>query len=149
MPGTPDLRRAPLTVIAFDCGRRRIGAAVGQAVTASASPLGSARNGESGPDWAQIEGWIREWQPDRLLAGQPLNADGSESEFLDSVREFAKSLGRFELDIDWVDERYSSLEAEETLRQARAEGRRGRVQKPEVDAAAAVIIAERWLAQNS
>lgn len=149
MPGTPERPQKPLTVIAFDFGRRRIGAAVGQAVTSSASPLGSARNGESGPDWTQIDAWIREWRPDRLLVGQPLNADGSESEFLAVVQEFADALGRFELEIDLVDERYSSMEAEDQLRRARSAGRRGRIQKSEVDAAAAVIIAERWLAQNS
>jgi len=149
MPGTPETSSGPLTVIAFDFGRRRIGVAVGQAVTASASPLGVAGNGDGGPDWERIGRWVGEWRPQRLLVGLPLNADGSESELVAPVRAFAGELARFGLEVDLVDERYSSLEAEEALKSARAGGRRGRIDRAHIDAAAAVVIAERWLAENS
>ena len=149
MQDTPDSSIPPLTVIAFDFGLRRIGAAVGQAVTASASPLGVAGNGEMGPDWDQIRIWIDEWRPDRLIVGLPLNADGSESTLVETVRAFAADLARFGLEIGLVDERYSSREAEEALKSARASGRRGRIDKKQIDALAAVIIAERWLNENS
>ena len=45
-----------------------------------------------------------------------------------------------------TDERYSSIEAERLLQKARADGRRGRIDKAAIDAAAAVLIAERYLA---
>lgn len=149
MPGTPERPAAAVTVLAFDYGRRRIGCAIGQPVTASASPLGTASNGESGPDWPRIDAWIGEWEPTALVVGLPRNADGSDSSVTRSVREFAHDLERYALPVHCVDERYSSIEAEDHLRRARARGRRGRISKADVDAAAAVVIAERWLGENS
>lgn len=144
MPGTPDDRR-DLTLLAFDFGHRRIGVAVGQQITASASPLGTAANGEAGPDWRRIGGWIAEWEPDLLVVGLPYHVDGSRSAMTDDVEAFVDALGRFGRPVMTVDERYSSLEGKERLREARAAGRRGRIRKETVDTAAAVLIAERWL----
>jgi putative Holliday junction resolvase len=139
MPGTPE------TVLAFDFGMRRIGVAVGQQVTNSASPLGIVRNGEAGPDWDRVGRLIREWRPARLVVGMPYNADGTPSEMSNVVRSFVADLGRFDLPVETVDERYSSLEAEAALRTQRDAGQRGRVNKATIDAGAAVLIAERWL----
>ena len=144
MPDTPDSARSE-TLLSFDFGRRRIGVAVGQRITGSASPLGCAANGETGPDWSQIERWVAEWQPGRLVVGLPLHADGSPSDTTRDVEAFVRELDRFDLPISVIDERYSSIEAEERLRAARARGSRGRLRKEHVDAAAAVLIAERWL----
>ncbi|MDX1516750.1 MAG: Holliday junction resolvase RuvX [Woeseiaceae bacterium] len=137
---------ATTTVLALDFGRRRIGVAVGQSVTASASPLGTVANGDSGPDVAALERLIDEWRPDRLVVGLPLSADGGPSELVPEVRAFVRWLGRFGLDIDTVDERHSSQEAAALLISARQGGSRGRIRKGDVDAAAAVVIAERYLA---
>lgn len=148
MPDTPE----PLsteTLLAFDFGHRRIGVAVGQQITASASPLGTARNGPSGPDWPQISRWIDEWQPDRLIVGLPLHADGTPSALSADTLSFINELACFERPIEAVDERYSSLEAREILKCERASGRRGRVSKKTIDATAAMLIAERWLSKNS
>ena len=142
MPATPE------TILAFDFGLRRIGAAVGQQVTASANPLAVIQNGESGPDWAAIDALVREWQPARIIVGMPAHADGSPSEISSYVNEFISELGRFERPVETEDERYSSLEAEELLKSERAAGLRGRIKKEMIDSAAATLIAERWLAKN-
>ena len=139
MPGTPE------TILAFDFGLRRIGVAVGQQVTESASPLSAVRNGDAGPDWNAIEAQVREWRPDRLIVGMPRHADGTPSEIGDLVRHFVDQLSRFELPVEVVDERYTSKEAEALLKSQRREGLRGRISKEAVDAAAATLIAERWL----
>ena len=139
MPGTPE------TIIAFDFGLRRIGVAVGQQVTNSASPLETVSNGDSGPDWPRIETIVREWHPQRLIVGMPMHADGSPAEFADTVQQFIEALARFDLPIEAVDERFSSLEAEATLRSRREDGLRGRISKATIDSAAATLIAERWL----
>lgn len=62
------------------------------------------------------------------------------------VDEFVASLARYGLPVDTVDERYTSIEAERVLRGARAAGARGRISKDAIDSAAAVLIAERYLA---
>ena len=145
MPDTPEAR-PPETIIAFDFGLRRIGVAVGQTVTASASPLGVVQNGENGPDHARIAALINEWRPTRLVVGMPAHADGSPSEMAEHVRAFVASLATYELPTDTIDERYTSIEAEATLKQARAAGTSGRISKEMIDSAAAVVIAERYLA---
>ena len=61
------------------------------------------------------------------------------------VDEFIRQLWRFNVKIDTVDERYTSLEAEEALKNARTAGNRGRISKEDIDSAAAVMIAERFL----
>lgn len=145
MPDTPEAER-PETVIAFDFGLRRIGVAVGQTVTGSASPLGVVQNGEDGPDDSRIAALIDEWRPARLIVGMPAHADGSPSEMQQHVRAFVADLAVYSLPVETIDERYTSIEAEAALKQARAAGTSGRISKEMIDSAAAVFIAERYLA---
>ncbi|MGI9206099.1 MAG: Holliday junction resolvase RuvX [Woeseiaceae bacterium] len=139
MPDTPE------TILAFDFGKRRIGVAVGQQVTYSASALRFVRNDHSGPDWRQIDTLINDWGPHHLIVGMPINVDGSAPPIAAEVQKFIRDLARYELPIEAVDERYSSLEAEQQLKSERAAGLRGRITKDMVDSASAVLIAERWL----
>ena len=136
----------PETILAFDYGLRRIGVAVGQDVTASASPLGTVANGADGVDHERIKSLIAEWQPTKLVVGMPSHADGSPGPMTAAVEAFIEELGRYGLPVHTVDERYSSVEAERVLKDARKQGSRGRISKPDIDAAAAVFIAERYLA---
>ena len=136
----------PTTILAFDFGLRRIGVAVGQTVTGSASPLGSIANRESGVDLEAIAALIREWRPNVLVVGMPAHADGSASDLQKPVEAFIEELRSFALPVESIDERYTSVEAERVLKAARASGSRGRITKEEIDSAAAVFIAERYLA---
>lgn len=147
MPATPDTP-APETILAFDYGRRRIGVAVGQQITASATALGTIRNSDEGPDWRRIRSLVNEWRPARLVVGLPLKPDGTASDIDDDVRTFRNALEQFHLPVASIDERYTSLEAAEQLRDQRRDGRKGRIRKETIDAAAAVLIAERWLQQS-
>ncbi|MDH3351129.1 MAG: Holliday junction resolvase RuvX [Gammaproteobacteria bacterium] len=145
----PDTRKhesaQPETILAFDFGLRRIGVAVGQTVTGSASPLRVLANGDKGPDFGLIARLIDEWRPSRLVVGMPLHADGTPGDMQAHVEGFVRELWRYQLKVDMVDERYTSLEAENVLRRARANGSRGRISKEIIDSAAAVLIAERFL----
>ena len=147
MPGTPDLPDAR-TILAFDFGLRRIGVAVGQDVTGSASPLGVIANRDSGVDHYAIAALISEWRPSGLVVGMPAHADGSPTDLAEPIEAFIAELERYELPIDTIDERHTSVEAERVLKDARASGSRGRISKSSIDAAAAVFIAERYLASR-
>ena len=145
MPGTPDIAM-PQTILAFDFGRRRIGVAVGQSITGSASPLGIVENRDTGPDQEKIAALIKEWRPGELVVGMPSQADGSPSAIHDYLMKFIESLATFNILVETVDERFTSAEAEAKLKAARVAGTRGRISKESIDSAAAVIIAERYLA---
>lgn len=139
---------SPETVLAFDFGLRRIGVAVGQDVTGTANPLGIVMNGETGPDFDRIDVLVAEWRPNRIIVGMPTLADGTPGELEKDIKAFIADLGRYELPLDTEDERYSSIEAESALKDARKSGSRGRIRKEDIDAAAAVMIAERFLSRN-
>lgn len=133
------------TVLAFDYGLKRIGAAVGQAFTGTASPLQAIAARDGKPDWTAIKTLLEEWQPRALVIGLPYNLDGSRQEMTERAEKFGRQLhGRFGLPVHPVDERLSSVEAERRLKELRQTGRK-RVQKTDIDSAAACILLENWL----
>lgn len=148
MPDTPDTNH-PETIVAFDFGLRRIGVAVGQSITASANPIATISNSDTGPDWQAISAILSEWRPARLIVGMPLHKDGSPSEMVKHINQFIGELKRFSRPVETVDESYSSLEASELLKSERTLGLRGRINKEAVDSVAAMLIAERWLGRSS
>ena len=133
-------------VLAFDYGARRIGVAVGQTTTGSASPVGVVAV-RGTPDWTALERWVREWSPARLLVGVPYNMDGTETVLTATCRAFAAELARrFGLPVECVDERLTSAAATADLREARRSGARTRrVRREDIDAHAARLILETWL----
>ena len=133
------------TILAFDFGLRRVGVAVGQTVTRSASPLATLENRDPATLMARIRAFIDEWQPERLVVGMPFGAGGEDSDMTEPVRAFIVELGGFGLPVDTVDERHTSKEARAALTRARQAGARRRIKKADIDSAAAVLIAERWL----
>jgi putative Holliday junction resolvase len=136
------------TVLAFDFGLKRIGIACGDTLTHGAAPRPAAAVGASGPDWQAIAREVRALTPQLLVVGAPYNADGSESGMSAAARRFAAELERrFALPVHMVDERFSSLEASAQLTARRASGqRRRRVQRADIDSAAAAVILARWFA---
>jgi putative pre-16S rRNA nuclease len=145
----PD-RGAVQTVVALDFGLKRIGIASGDTLTRAAHPRLTIANGPQGPDWAAFDRVLADVRPARIVVGEPYNADGSVSALTEAARRFAAGLAqRSNLPVDLVDERWSSQDAEERLRDARATGeRRRRVTKQDVDAAAAAVILERWFSEH-
>ncbi len=137
----------PQTILAFDYGRRRIGVAIGQSGTQHTGPLTTIRVGGCGPDWSKIEQQLSEWQPSLLIVGLPYNMDGTDNELTPCVKKFARQLkGRFGLPVEMVDERLTSVEARNRLRERRREGTRGkRVTREDIDRIAALVILESWL----
>lgn len=131
-------------LLGFDFGIKRIGVSVGQELTGTARELETLTSPDGGPDWKGITRLIDEWQPDALVLGLPLNADGSEHEVSRLARRFGNRLnGRYNLPVFTIDERLSSVEAERMLAEEK-----GHFEKEEVDRLAARIILESWLAQQ-
>jgi putative Holliday junction resolvase len=139
-----------MNVLGFDYGSRLIGVALGNRLTATARPLGVVANGGNGPDWERIDGWLREWQPEALLVGLPLTLDGEEQPASRGARAFANALAkRSALPLHLVDERRSSIEAARRFAQRRAAGLAKKKHAADIDAVAAEVITETWLANPS
>ena len=124
--------------MAFDFGTTKIGVAVGQQITGTASPVAvvKARNGI--PQWLAIDRLVEEWQPKVLVVGLPINMDGTESDMSKAAARFSRRLhGRYGIRIELMDERLSTFEARE-------------FENPDqLDAIAAKLILETWLAEST
>lgn len=103
-------------------------------------------HGEANADrFAAIAALIAEWQPTSLVVGLPLAMDGTPHEMTARATRFANQLrGRFALPVDFADERLSSVEAEERLRET---GHNAKSAKTHLDAVAAQIILQGYFDQ--
>jgi len=130
-----------LTLLGFDFGLQRIGVAVGQELTGTATALATVRSCNGKPDWDMITELIRTWQPDALVVGLPLHADGSESGFTRSVKRFILQLeDRYKLPVHPMDERLSSYAAAQHVGEGEHE-----LKSRGIDAVAAKEILVSWL----
>jgi putative Holliday junction resolvase len=135
------------TVLGFDVGARRIGVAVGSALGSGARAVAVVDVLAAGPDWNRIDALRREWRPDGLVVGDPMRLDGGDQPIRRAAHAFARQLRqRMQLPVVLVDERNSSQEAARRFADERADGRRKRRDAELLDAVAAAIIVERWLA---
>lgn len=132
-------------VLAFDFGIKRIGVAVGDCETRLAHPLETITGEANEQRFGRIAALIAEWQPAALVAGLPLNMDGTEHDLSRRARRFANQLqGRFRLPVTLVDERLTSFDADLRLREA---GVKGRARKGLDDALAAQQILQDYFDQ--
>jgi len=129
----------PITVMAFDYGTRRVGVAVGNSVSKSGQALKMIAAPNSDAMFGEIEDLLKEWQPDRLIVGVPVYPDGTEHEMTAKARRFGNQLnGRFQLPIEWVDERYTSVVLEDDPRM-----------QDNLDAHSAALILEQYFAESA
>ena len=128
-----------LTIMAFDYGTRRIGIAVGNTLTKAGQPLKMIAEPSEGVRFRAIQVLIKEWQPNQLVVGMPCHPDGTEHEMSTKARRFGNQLhGRFQLPVDWVDERYTSavLEGDPDMRD-------------NLDAESAALILEQYFLEKN
>lgn len=117
---------------------------MGQRITGTATPLRTLRARQGRPDWSELAAMVREWQPDALVIGLPLNMDGSEQPLTGKARQFGRQLAeRFKLPVLEVDERLTTREAWVSRSGASAFPTDG-----EIDKLAAAIILETWLHEH-
>ena len=138
------------TFLGFDYGERRIGVAVGQSVTGTASALSTVnvRGGE--PDWGSIDEIVSTWKPDGLVVGEPLHMDGRPQTMTRRARRFRHALrSRFGLPVHAADERLTTVEARAELAGRGAFRGAGAGRRHEIDhPVAARIILESWLGER-
>jgi putative Holliday junction resolvase len=121
-------------VMSFDFGMKRIGVAVGQKVTQTATGLGVVQAFDGIPKWDYLDKIVLDWQPERFIVGLPINMDGSNSEMSKKAQKFSRRISsRYNIRSEMFDERLTSFEAREH------DG------KTHIDAIAAKIILESWL----
>ena len=131
------------TILAFDFGTRKIGVAIGNTLVRLARPLTTIAGEAKAARFAAIGALVAEWQPQMLVVGRPVHADGTQHDMTARAERFARSLeGRYGLPVMRVDERFTTLAADADLRAA-GMGRAARASTR--DAVAAQLILQAWL----
>lgn len=137
-----------ITALAFDFGLKKIGVAVGQTLTKTATPLAIIPVKNNLPDLSALEPLIKSWKPNVLVVGMPYQEDGSSQTMTKLAQDFANKLEeqfaeKYKLKVVTVDERYTSIEAQKRFVELRQQKLIKQGEK--IDAIAAAIILERWL----
>lgn len=130
----------------LDYGKARIGVAFSDlsGTIASADHIYKTQTEEK--DLLYFANLIKDKCVDLVVIGLPLNADGTESEMSMVVKEFAQKLEKFaNVKIAFQDERYTSFEAEEYLKEA---GIKWEKRKELLDKVSAQIILQDYLDEN-
>ena len=137
-------------VLGVDLGSRRIGLAASDASRVLASPVRVlSRAAEVGADHEAIVAEAQGLNADRIVVGLPLSLDGRQGPAakavlaeVEALRALARPAG---IEVDTYDERFTTVTAEQGLREAKV-GRSKR--RAKIDAAAATVILQSWLEAN-
>lgn len=136
----------PQSLLGFDFGTKSIGVATGQMITATAQPLNAIKANDGIPNWDIVEKVIKEWQPDLVVVGLPLNMDGTEQAITQRAKTFANRLnGRFGVKTTLQDERLTTASAKEFIFER---GGYKALDKGKVDSVSAALILESWMEGN-
>ena len=136
-----------MAIAALDLGKRRIGIAIADDGGLAVHPLGAIERRSLVRDLESIRARLVEFEVSQVIVGLPLNMDGSAGAAARAAETFAARLREVcGLAVDLFDERLTSFEAEERLRElsgthSRDKGR----DKGRIDAVAAGVILESWL----
>lgn len=129
-----------------DFGGKRIGIAFSDlsGTIATAYEVYVSQNEEKDIDY--LTNLAKKREVSKVVFGLPLNADGTESDQTRWTRDFATKFSeKSEIETDFEDERFSSLEAEELLKEAKMNWKQ---RKLILDKVAAEIILQNYLNKN-
>ncbi len=127
----------------IDFGKARIGIALSDETKFLASPHSTYHRKGEDIDIEYLATLIREQKVDEIVCGLPMNMQGEEQEIAHSTREFMNKLsGKVGIEISFVDERLSSVMAEDMLKEHERDWRK---RKEKLDAVAASIILQDYL----
>ena len=138
-----------MRILAIDYGSKGIGIAISDELQMMARPLTTIRRErmKMSEIYDRISSLVQENQAGELVVGMPLNMDGSRGDAAISVEKFISKLKeKMEIPVFAVDERLTSHEADQILREMGVGERERRARSDEY---AAMIILQDFLDQKS
>ena len=129
-------------ILSFDFGERTVGVAIGNNITNNIHPLETIKASKKIDRYRKIESLLETWKPTKLIVGYPLNDDGSQSRMSSLAKKFGEKLkNKFNIPVHFVDERFTSSEAELRLK---ALEKNLKKRKHIIDQVAAMIILDSY-----
>lgn len=130
--------------LGLDVGRKRIGVAGCDRLGISVHGITTIIRKTWQEDMAELRSLVIERNIDTLVVGLPYNMDGTLGYQAKHVQKFAHGASKhLDLNLEFVDERLTSYEAEEMMR---SQGISTRDNKAMIDRKAAALILQQWLA---
>ena len=138
------------TYIAFDFGMKKMGIAIGQNITNTASPMDSVVMKNGNPDWNALKQLIEEYRPTSIILGKPDVKDKNSEALMKKIEEFKEILEmNLNQNVEWALEHLTTEDAKEKLKLQRQEGILSRrIMKGQVDSMAAAIFLQDWMNQR-
>jgi len=136
---------APKRVLAVDYGRKRIGIAISDELRLTARPLATIRRINRQADIRRLREICREHGVAKIVVGHPVHMSGKASPMADEAARFAARLRKeLHMPVDLQDERLTSWEAAEMMKQMAGETSTSfkRASRPLDDMAAAILLRE-------
>lgn len=132
-----------ISALGLDVGSKRIGVAGCDGTGLIASGITTIKRTSFIEDLAQLRGIVEEREVQVLVIGLPYSMEGNLGFQAKKVQNYAKRVAAaLELPVEYVDERLTSVEAEEMLK---AEGISPSRNKGLIDRKAASLILQQWL----
>jgi putative Holliday junction resolvase len=132
-------------IMGLDIGDSRIGVALSDPLGIMASPHSIINRDNEAAAIRKIAEIINEKEVVKVIAGLPLNMDGSRGKQAEKTEDFVKDLNReITIPVAYQDERLSTITARELIRGVRKTSRATRY-----DAAAAALILQGYLDEES
>ncbi|NOY53327.1 MAG: Holliday junction resolvase RuvX [Deltaproteobacteria bacterium] len=131
-----------MRAIGLDFGEKSIGVSVSDPLGMIAQGLKTIRRKSWHADLEELRAIIDEYEADRLIVGLPRNMDGSFGPSAEKVQLFMKKLKIFNLPIEPVDERLTTVMAERALLEGDVSRKR---RKQVIDQVAAALILQGYL----
>ena len=133
-----------MRALGVDLGSRRIGVAVSDSAGSLASPLEVVlRSGDEVLDHRRLAELVVEYEAEVVVVGLPLSLDGTDGPAAIAYRAESRRLDdRIGVPVETYDERFTTVTAEQQLREA---GVRGRARREVIDKVAAAVLLQAWL----
>jgi putative Holliday junction resolvase len=134
-------------ILGLDMGERRVGVAISDPTGTVARPLQALVRGSREEDFAAIAALVTEHDVGLVVVGQPLSLDGTQGPQARRVTRYAEALAaHLPVRVVLWDERFTTVAADEILRQDRGKKERQRARATgELDAIAAAVILQSYL----
>ena len=134
-------------LIGFDFGTKKMGVAIAQCITKTATPLSVLKIKNETPSWEQLDQIVSDYKPVLAIIGYPGKNNKQTSLLADKIEKFGSAIEKhYKMPTILFDETYSTTIARQELRDLRSDGILSRrIKRGQVDSMAAKIILEQWL----
>lgn len=133
-----------MRILALDIGTKTIGVAVSDELGITANGVKTIQRKNQKNDLEELESVIEEYNPGKLVIGLPYNPDGSLGERGKQIEKFSMKIQKhLDLPVEFWDESFSTVNAENFLIEKGSVGRKKR--KKVIDKMAAVVILKEYL----